>query len=79
MDKHRHLKKEKHLFRYLMKINDFTHDKQLAKWLYTSTSIISRVRHDQIILSPRLILRIYDKTGLSIEEIRKMVQEDVKW
>lgn len=75
--KYRHPKKEKHLFQYIMRTQGFTHDKQLANFLFTSTSVISQVRNDRIPLSARLILRIYDKLGLSIEEIRVMADEDV--
>lgn len=74
----RHPIKEKVLFAYLMRTNKFTQDKELAAWLFTSTSVISQVRNDRIPLSARLILRIYDKTKLSIEKIRAMAQEDVK-
>lgn len=75
--KYRHLKKEKHIFQYIMRTKGFTHDKQLANFLFTSTSVISQVRNDKIPLSATLILRIYDKMGLSIEEIRVMADEDV--
>jgi hypothetical protein len=77
MRPNRHIKKEKKLFEYIMRTKNFTHDAQLAKFLITSTSIISQVRNDKIPLSARLILRVYDKMGLSVEEIRKMVKEDV--
>ena len=74
----RHLNRENELFQYLMRTNKFEQDAQLARWLFTSTSVISQVRNGKIPLSARLILRIYDKTGLSIEEIRKMVDTEVK-
>ena len=75
--KYRHLKKEKHIFKYIMQMKGFTHDKQLADFLFTSTAVISQIRNDRIALSARLILRIYDKMNLSIEEIRVMADEDV--
>lgn len=78
IETYRHLKKENHLFNYLMKINKFTRDAELARWLFTSTSIISLIRNDKISLSPRLILRIYDTTDLTIEDIRKMANMEVE-
>lgn len=75
--KNRHVKKEKKLFKLLMEKNKFTNDQELADYLYISTSIISQIRNDHFYLSPTNILRIYDKTGLSIEEIRQFAREDV--
>ena len=75
-NKSRHVKKEKKLFKLLMEKNKFTNDQELADYLYISTSIISQIRNDHFYLSPTNILRIYDKTGLSIEDIRKFARED---
>jgi hypothetical protein len=76
-NKSRHVKKEKKLFKLLMEKNKFTNDQELADYLYISTSIISQIRNDHFYLSPTNILRIYDKTGMSIEDIRKFAREDV--
>jgi len=76
-NKSRHVKKEKKLFKLLMEKNKFVNDQELAEYLLISTSIISQIRNDHFYLSPTNILRIYDKTGLSIEEIRKLAKEDV--
>jgi hypothetical protein len=75
-NKSRHVKKEKKLFKLLMEKNKFVNDQELAEYLLISTSIISQIRNDHFYLSPTNILRIYDKTGLSIEEIRKLAKED---
>jgi hypothetical protein len=75
--KNRHVKKEKKLFKLLMEKNKFVNDQELADYLYISTSMISQIRNDHFYLSPTNILRIYDKTGLSIEEIRQFAREDV--
>ena len=76
-NKSRHVKKEKKLFKLLMEKNKFVNDQELADYLYISTSIISQIRNDHFYLSPTNILRIYDKTGMSIEDIRKFAREDV--
>lgn len=76
-NKSRHVKKEKKLFKLLMEKNKFVNDQELAEYLLISTSIISQIRNDHFYLSPTNILRIYDKTGLSIEDIRKFAREDV--
>jgi hypothetical protein len=76
-DGHRHIRKEKQIFHFLMRTNNFKTDAQLANFLYCSTPVISRIRNDQMNLPARMILTIYDKTTLTIEEIRKMGKEDV--
>ena len=76
-NKSRHVKKEKKLFKLLMEKNKFANDQELADYLYISTSMISQIRNDHFYLSPTNILRIYDKTGMSIEDIRKFAREDV--
>ena len=76
-NKSRHVKKEKKLFKLLMEKNKFANDPELADYLYISTSMISQIRNDHFYLSPTNILRIYDKTGMSIEDIRKFAREDV--
>ncbi len=72
----RHTIKEKKLFDYLMRKFKLRDDAALAGFLYTSPSVISQVRNDKIPFSHRLILTTYDKTKLSIEDIRQMVRED---
>lgn len=76
-DGRRHIRKEKKIFHFLMRTHNFKTDAQLAAFLYCSTSVISRVRTDQMNITPRMILIIYDKTTLTIEEIRKMSKEDL--
>lgn len=67
--------KENKLFAYLFKFFKVKTDSELAQHLYTSGSNISRVRNDHKYLSAKLILVIYDKTNLSIENIRKLAKE----
>lgn len=74
--KYRHTSKEKNLFAYILKRYKLKTDTQLAEMLFSSTSQISQVRNDRIYLSPRLTLTIYDRTDLSIEDIRRMARED---
>lgn len=74
--KFRHTIKEKKLFAYIMKRYKLKSDTQLAELLFSSESQISQVRNDKIYLSPRLTLTIYDRTDLSIEDIRRMAKED---
>jgi len=72
----RHTLKEKKLFAYIMKKYKIKTDTELAKFIYSSGSQISQLRNDRLYISPRLILSIYDRTDLSIEDIRRMARED---
>jgi len=74
--KFRHTLKEKKLFAYIMKRYKLKSDTQLAEMLFSSESQISQLRNDRLYISPRLILSIYDRTDLSIEDIRRMAKED---
>ena len=74
--KFRHTLKEKKLFAYIMKKYKIKTDTELAKFIYSSGSQISQLRNDRLYISPRLILSIYDRTDLSIEDIRRMAKED---
>ena len=67
--------KEKRLFWYLMLKFNLPNDLALAEFLGTAPSQISQIRNDKLGLSPRLLLVIYDKTNLSVEDIREMVNE----
>lgn len=71
----RAVKNERRLFWFLMLKFGFTNDVELAEFIGTAPSQLSQIRNDKIGLSPRLLLSIYDKTNLSVEDIREMVNE----
>lgn len=73
----RNLKREIVLFEYLMKRYKLKNDKELSTLLCSSPSVISRIRNGELRITAKMILFIYDKTKLSIEDIRRMVEEEV--
>ena len=73
----RNLKREIRLFEYLMKRYRIKNDAELSELLCSSPSVISRIRNGDLRITAKMILFIYDKTGLSIEKIRHMVEEEV--
>ena len=73
----RNLKREIALFEYLMKRYKLKNDKELSTLLCSSPSVISRIRNGDLRITAKMILFIYDKTKLSIEDIRRMVEEEV--
>ena len=71
----RTVRKELKLFKYLMDKYTLRTDEDLAELMLCSKTIVSMTRCDHRVLSARLILSIYDKTDLSIEDIRSMAKE----
>jgi hypothetical protein len=72
---HMEVNKPNRLFDFIRKEYRLHNDVALAKFLNSSSPVISRVRHGDCGIPPYLILNIYDKTELSIDEIREMVRE----
>lgn len=52
-------------------------DSDLARLLGVSPSLISRVRHGDYAVSAELLLRMHDKIGLSIAELRALLYSPV--
>ena len=48
-------------------------DGQLCKFLELSAPAVSRMRNHVYGINGDIILRVYDKTGWSIEQIRKLI------
>jgi plasmid maintenance system antidote protein VapI len=51
-------------------------DRHLAQFLYASPASICNLRAGRKSLSSHLVLRIYDKAHMSIEEIRQLAKEE---
>lgn len=71
------VRRELKLFNYLMITYNLRTDDDLANFMMCSKTVISMTRCDHRGLSPRLTLVVYDKTPLSIEEIRALAKEYV--
>ena len=69
------VRRELKLFNYLMTTYNLRTDDDLAAFMMCSKTVISMTRCDHRGLSPRLTLVVYDKTPLSIEEIRALAKE----
>ena len=69
------VRRELKLFNYLMTTYNLRTDIDVAEFIGCSKTVISMTRCDHRALSPRLVLSIYDKTPLSIEEIRALAKE----
>ena len=69
------VRRELKLFNYLMITYNLRTDDDLANFMMCSKTVISMTRCDHRGLSPRLTLVVYDKTPLSIEEIRALAKE----
>jgi len=66
--------KETKLFTYLKKKFALGNSLALARFLGVSPALLSKIRHGTKPYSGDFILTVYDKTGMSIEEIRKLIK-----
>lgn len=65
---------ETKLFTYLKKKFGLENSQALAEFLGVSSATLSKIRHGDRAYTAEFILIVYDKTGMSIEEIRKMTK-----
>jgi len=59
----------------IKKRHEIRTDTELAKFLFSSPAAISDFRRGRKHLSPLLLLKIHDRAGMSIDEIRKLSRE----
>lgn len=63
------------LFDTIIKEFDLKNDAALAKFLDVSAPVISKIRSNKLNIGGDYILRVYDKTGWHIDDIRDMLKE----
>ena len=63
------------LLDYIIKEFNLKNSRELANALDVTEGLISKIRAGVRMPTAELILRIYDKTDLSIEEIRELLKE----
>jgi plasmid maintenance system antidote protein VapI len=61
---------------HLIKRYELKNSRALADLLGMTQGGISKLRYKTNQVSPDFILRVYDKTDLSIEQIRELIKED---
>jgi hypothetical protein len=57
---------------------DIKNDAALARFLECLPSLICKIRNQKTSVSPWFILRVYDKTGWTIEAIRALMIKEKK-
>jgi plasmid maintenance system antidote protein VapI len=67
---------EHKLLDHLIKRYELKNSRALADLLGMTQGGISKLRYKTNQVSPDFILRVYDKTDLSIEQIRELIKED---
>jgi plasmid maintenance system antidote protein VapI len=60
------------LFNELLEYNSFKTDTTLAAWLGIPRSMLSMMRAKDRDIGAGLILKVYDRTGWSVERIRQL-------
>lgn len=64
------------LLDFIIKEFNLKNSRELAQALDVTEGLISKIRARVRPPTAELILKIYDKTDLTIEEIRKLIEED---
>jgi DNA-binding transcriptional regulator YdaS (Cro superfamily) len=67
--------KETKLFTYLKKQYSLKNSVALAKFLNVSPAALSKIRHGVKPYTAEFVLAVYDATGLSIENIRRLMKD----
>jgi plasmid maintenance system antidote protein VapI len=67
---------EHKLLDHLIKRYELKNNRALAQLLGTTEGGISKIRYGTNKVSAEFILRVYDKTDMSIEQIRELIEED---
>jgi len=65
------------LFDYIKQKHKLTSDSQLARFLFSSSPTISRIMNGRLGLTPKMILIVYDRTGMPIDQIRSLFKQKV--
>ena len=66
---------ETKLFTHLKKKFELRNSAELAKFLGVSPAGLSKIRHGVKPYTAEFILAVYDATGMSIEEIRRLIKD----
>ena len=64
------------LLDYIIEHMGFKNSRALSKHLGVTQGMISKIRYGVNKPSSDFILLVYDKTGMSIEKIRELIEED---
>jgi plasmid maintenance system antidote protein VapI len=65
------------LFEHIKQKHKLTSDSQLARFLFSSSPTISRIMNGRLGLTPKMVLIIYDRTGMPIDQIRSLFKQKV--
>lgn len=63
------------LFDHLISQRGLKNDTAIARLLKTTPSYIGRLRNGHVPIGPKIILAVYDATGMSIEDIRSFLKD----
>lgn len=76
MDDEKEFKPQHKLIDACMKLAGVKTDKALADRLGSAGTVISRIRHRKLKVSPNLMLAIHEELGIPISEIRQLMKEN---
>lgn len=76
MDDEKEFRPKHTLMDECMKLASVKTDKALAQRLGTAGTVISRIRHRKLKVSPTLMLAIHEELGMPISYMRELLKED---
>lgn len=62
------------LFNTLRSRLNLRSERSLARWLDIASSHLSKIRHGECNVSPAIILRVHESTGMPVKEIRRLIE-----
>lgn len=76
MDDEKEFRPKHTLLDECMELASVKTDKALAQRLGTAGTVISRIRHRKLKVSPNLMLAIHEELGMPISQIRELIKEN---
>jgi hypothetical protein len=64
------------LFDHIKQKKKFKRDRELAEFIDEHVSVISEIRHGKRLVNSDLLVRICDRTGISLKSARAMIAQE---
>lgn len=76
MEEEKEFRPQHKLLDACMKLADVKTDKALGDKIGVASTVMSRIRHKKLPVTPTTILAIHEKLGMSVPEIRELIKEN---
>lgn len=76
MEEEKEFRPQHKLLDACMKLAGVKTDKALGDKIGVASTVMSRIRHKKLPVTPTTILAIHEKLGMSVPEIRELIKEN---